>query len=182
MTAAPPPSQPRRIATRTFEDLLAWQKARILTREVYRFARRGAFARDFGLADQIRRAAASTMAKLAEGFERGRRREFHQFLSTAKASCAEVRSHLYIALDAGYLSRAEFEELKSRAEEVVRIVGKLRAVVARASAMPGPRVNSGPTLSALSPFLSVLTPHSLLRTPHFITLPACRPCPRFGAT
>ena len=112
-----------------FEDLIAWQKARELTRAVYQVSRRGAFAKDFGLSGQIQRAAVSIMSNISEGFERGGRGEFHQFLSTAKASCAEVRSQLYVALDVGYLNQAEFDQLISRAEEVARIVGGLRVSV-----------------------------------------------------
>jgi four helix bundle protein len=110
-----------------FEDLVAWQKARNLTREIYKVSKQGAFLEDFGLAGQIQRAAVSTMANIAEGFERSRQREFHQFLSMAKASCAEVRSHLYAALDAGYLEKSEFDQLLSEAEEVGRIIGGLRS-------------------------------------------------------
>jgi four helix bundle protein len=71
------------------------------------------------------------MSNVAEGFERGKRGEFHQFLSTAKASCAEVRSQLYVALDVGYLSDSVFGTLLLQAEEVARIVGGLRASVAK---------------------------------------------------
>ena len=113
-----------------FEDLVAWQKARDLTRAIYHVTRRGEFARDLGLARQIQRAAVSIMSNVAEGFERGGRGEFHQFLSTAKASCAEVRSHLYVALDVGYLDRTTFTDLLVKAEEVAKIVGGLRAAVA----------------------------------------------------
>jgi four helix bundle protein len=114
-----------------FEDLIAWQKARELTREVYRATRRGSFARDFALTTQIQRAAVSIMANIAEGFERGGRGEFHQFLSTAKASCAEVRSHLYAAFDAEHLSHADFKRLMQCAEELSRIIGGLRSAVAK---------------------------------------------------
>lgn len=114
-----------------FEDLIAWQKARVLTRGVYEVTRQGPFSRDFSLRDQIRDAAVSIMSNTAEGFERGRRAEFHQFLSIAKSSCAEVRSHLYVALDSGYLPQAKFDELRAQAIEVGRIVGGLRAAVAR---------------------------------------------------
>ncbi len=114
-----------------FEDLIACQKARKLAATIYQLTRQGAFAKDFGLAGQIQRAAVSIMANLAEGFERGGRGEFHQFLSTAKASCAEVRSHLYIALDVGYLGRSGFDRLLAQAEEVARIIGGLRASVQR---------------------------------------------------
>lgn len=69
------------------------------------------------------------MSNVAEGFERGGRAEFHQFLSVAKASCAEVRSHLYLAFDIGYLRQHEFQELLDMAREVSRIIGGLRAAV-----------------------------------------------------
>ena len=112
-----------------FEDLIAWQKARDLTRAVYETSRQGAFSRDFGLAGQIQRAAVSIMSNVAEGFERGGRAEFHQFLSTAKASCGEVRSLLYVACDVGYIDKPTSEKLLGLAGEVARIIGGLRASV-----------------------------------------------------
>lgn len=114
-----------------FEELIAWQKARELTRAIYEATRQGAFAKDYGLSSQVQRAAVSIMSNIAEGFERGGRGEFHQFLSTGKASCAEVRSQLYVALDVGYLDKATFDQLMKQAEEVGRIVGGLRASVDR---------------------------------------------------
>jgi four helix bundle protein len=114
-----------------FEDLIAWQRARVLTKEIYRVTSVGAFSRDFGLRDQIQRAAVSVMSNIAEGFERGSRNEFHQFLVISKGSCAEVRSQLYVALDAEYLDVVAFDELKDLAEEVGRIVGGLRVFVDR---------------------------------------------------
>jgi four helix bundle protein len=115
------------VSIERFEELIAWQKARQLTRLVYETTKQGAFARDFGLAGQIQRAAVSIMSNVAEGFERGSRAEFHQFLSTAKSSCAELRSQLYIALDVGYMTREHFDTLMQLAEEVARILGGLRA-------------------------------------------------------
>jgi len=114
-----------------FEDLIAWQKARELTRAVYQVTRQGPFAKDFGLAGQLQRAAVSIMSNIAEGFDRGGRAEFHQFLSTAKASCAETRSLLYVALDADYLDQPTFDRFLAQAEEVARIVSGLRAAVER---------------------------------------------------
>ena len=113
-----------------FEDFIAWQKSRKLTAEIYGITDRGRFASDFGLKDQIRRAAVSVMSNIAEGFERGRAAEFHQFLSVAKASCAELRSQLYVALDVGYLSQDTFASLMSHANEVGQVVGGLRVAVA----------------------------------------------------
>jgi four helix bundle protein len=114
-----------------FEDLIAWQKARKLTREIYEVTRQVPFAKDFGLSGQIQRAAVSIMSNISEGFERGSRGEFHRFLSTAKASCAEVRSQLYVSLDIGYLDQIKFNQVLVQAEEVGRIVGGLRASVGK---------------------------------------------------
>jgi four helix bundle protein len=118
-------------AVRRFEDLIAWQKARALAGAVYRATNEGPFARDFGLKDQIRRAAVSAMSNLAEGYERFNPAEFCTFLRIAKASCAEVRSQLYVAFDAGHLNESRFSELLQMAEEVGRLVGGLRASVDR---------------------------------------------------
>jgi four helix bundle protein len=114
-----------------FEDFIAWQKARKLTSNIYKVSDIGKFARDFGLKDQIRRAGVSVMSNIAEGFERGRPTEFHQFLSIAKGSCAELRSQLYVALDVGYIVGDDFRALMSEAIEVGQIVGGLRASVER---------------------------------------------------
>jgi len=112
-----------------FEDFIAWQKARKLTREIYQATNLPEFSRDFGLKDQIRRAALSIMSNIAEGFERGRASEFHQFLSIAKGSCAELRSQLYVALDVAYITDNQFEQLMSAASEVGLVIGGLRVSV-----------------------------------------------------
>jgi four helix bundle protein len=117
-----------------FEDLIAWQKARVLTRQIYAVTKLKAFAADYALVDQMRRASVSIMSNIAEGFERSRPGEFHQFLSTAKGSCAELRSHLYVSLDAGHLLEPRFEELLIAAEEVGRVTGGLRVAVERQKA------------------------------------------------
>jgi four helix bundle protein len=114
-----------------FEDLIAWQEARVLTRRIYEVSKEGEFARDFRLASQMQAASVSIMSNIAEGFERHSTAEFHQFLKVAKGSCAEVRSQLYVALDARYIDSTVFEELQEKADEVGRVTGGLRASVGR---------------------------------------------------
>lgn len=114
---------------KTFEDLIAWQKARELTKAVYRMTAANEFNRDFSLKDQMRRASVSVMSNIAEGFDRGGRAEFHQFLVIAKASCAELRSQLYIALDAGYIKAEHFKQMVLLNQEVSRIISGLRKAV-----------------------------------------------------
>lgn len=114
-----------------FEDIIAWQKARALTRCVYQVTRTGALARDFGLASQMQRAAVSTMANIAEGYERDGLGEFHRYLIIAKASCGELKSHCYAALDAGYLDESTFDQLAAQIAEVARLIQGLRASVRR---------------------------------------------------
>jgi four helix bundle protein len=105
-----------------FEDILAWQKARELTREVYAHSKTGAFAKDFGLKDQIQRASVSIMGNVAEGYDRGGDKEFIQFLSVSKGSCGEVKSHLYVALDQQYINPIQFNQLYNSADEVGRLL------------------------------------------------------------
>ena len=99
---------------RRFEDLESWKQARQLTKMVYGCSDNGRFTKDYGLKNQIRRAAVSIMANIAEGFGRGGNKEFIQFLSTARGSVSEVQSQLYVALDVGYITTHEFEELYSQ--------------------------------------------------------------------
>lgn len=114
-----------------FEDLVAWQKARELRRAIRATTRSTAFAREFDTRDQIQRASTSVMSNIAEGFERGSRAEFARFLATSKASCGEVRSLLYAALDDELIDQATFARLYAQTDEVSRIVGGLRAVVTK---------------------------------------------------
>jgi four helix bundle protein len=86
-----------------FEDIHAWREARRLTQIIYRISASGSLAKDFGLRDQLRRAAASTMANIAEGFDCDSKLEFARFLGIARRSAVEVQSLLYVAIDAGYV-------------------------------------------------------------------------------
>ena len=111
---------------RRFEDIEAWQLGRELTRRVYDVTRDGRFSRDYGLRDQIQRAAVSVTSNVAEGFERGSQREFVRFLLIAKGSAGEVRSQLYVALGLDYIESDTFDELYDLATRTSR---KLAALV-----------------------------------------------------
>ena len=103
-----------------FEDIRAWQTARDLTRRIYGETNQGAFARDFGLTNQIRRAAVSIMSNIAEGFESATQAQFIKYLGHAKASAGEVRAQLYVALDVGYLTEERFQTLFDLADKASR--------------------------------------------------------------
>ena len=114
-----------------FEDLVAWQKARSLAAMVFDLTRRPDFSHDWSFANQMRRAALSIGSNIAEGFDRNRPREFHQFLSIAKGSCAELRSQLYMALDSGLITQPDFDRVNAAAEETSKVINGLRASAAR---------------------------------------------------
>lgn len=105
-----------------FEDIKAWQKARILANECYKISNKGEFDRDFGLKNQIRNSSGSAMDNIAEGFERDGKKEFVQFLSAAKVSAGEVRSQLYRVLDRNYIDQTKFEELYNLCIEVSKMI------------------------------------------------------------
>ena len=108
-----------------FEDVEAWRAARELSRAVYQITSDGQFARDFGLRDQIRRAAVSVLSNIAEGFEREGNKEFLQFLSMAKGSCGEVRAQLYVALDQQYINQAQFDSISNKALSISQMLSGL---------------------------------------------------------
>ena len=108
-----------------FEELEAWKKARDMGKAIYRVTSTGSFSRDFGLRDQIRRAGVSAMSNIAVGFERGGDKEFRQFLAVAKGSVGEVKSQLYVALDAGFLTAKAFDDLYALATETSRLIAGL---------------------------------------------------------
>jgi len=125
-----------------FEDIEAWQKSRELTREVYAASNTGLFAKDYGLRDQIRRAAVSIMSNIAEGFERGGDVEFRRFLAIAKGSAGEVKAQLYVALDAGKIDQATFDSLYKKAAETGNLVGGFMRYLSRESAGHESRVKN----------------------------------------
>ena len=106
-----------------FEDIKAWQEARVLVRVVYDATKSDKdFAGEYRFRDQIRGAALSVMSNIAEGFSRRTTKEFSQFLFIAKGSAAEVQSQLYVALDQGYVKKDTFDELYAKSDEVARLI------------------------------------------------------------
>lgn len=109
----------------SFEEIIAWQKARELNSELYLITGQGDFSKDYGLRDQIRRASISITSNIAEGFERETTKEFIRFLYIAKASSGEFRSQLYLATDLKYISNDEFERLNLKVSEISKLISGL---------------------------------------------------------
>lgn len=109
-----------------FEDLDCWKEARQLTRQVYEAVHQNlSWRRDVRLYSQIQSATGSVVANIAEGFVRRSNKEFMQFLFIAMSSAAEVQSHLYIAVDQGYVSKETFESIYKQADKTARIISGL---------------------------------------------------------
>lgn len=104
------------------EDIEAWQEARLLATEVYSLSSSGAWAKDFGLRDQIRRAAVSIACNIAEGFARETNVEFNRFLAIARGSATEVKTQMYIALDLGYVDQESFDLMYARIDRICRMI------------------------------------------------------------
>ena len=105
-----------------FEELKSWQKARELAGYIYQLTRQDKFSRDYGLRDQIQRAASSVMHNIAEGFESGSDPEFVRFLKIARRSAGEVQSQLYLALDIGYITEEERQKAYILATEAKKLI------------------------------------------------------------
>ena len=107
-----------------FEDLNCWQEARKLVKLVYDISKKNAFGKDFELKSQIRRSAVSVMANIAEGFHRNSNKDFRRFLDYSRASVAETISHCYVALDQGYITDSELQDIKNTAEITWKMINK----------------------------------------------------------
>ncbi len=121
-----------------FTDIVAWQKARELVKDIYSVTRKGAFAKDWGLKDQIQRAAVSICSNIAEGFERSGNKEFVQFLWIAKGSAGELSSQLHNALDCGYIGEDVFSVFQERLKLISAMLYNLIRSV-RMSSVKGER-------------------------------------------
>ena len=121
-----------------FEDLEVWKQARLLAMKIYSLVKSSGIAKDFGLRDQIQRAAVSVSSNIAEGFERNSNKELVNFLFIAKGSCGEVRSQLYIAFDVGQITK---EQLATHVSYCVMLSKMLSSFIRslRASSITGVR-------------------------------------------
>lgn len=108
-----------------FEDILSWQEARELNKVVGKLIDEERFKKNFRLIGQIEGSAGSIMDNIAEGFERGGNKEFIQFLFIAKASCGELRSQLYRAIDRNYINQDEFDLITERTLKISSLIQKL---------------------------------------------------------
>ena len=105
-----------------FEDIEAWKEARKLVDMIYDISDNGDFSRDFYLRNQIRGASVSIMSNISEGFDRGTNKEFIQFLTIARASTSEVKSHLYVALDRKYINPDKFREVYDQTSKAISLI------------------------------------------------------------
>lgn len=114
-----------------FRELRCWQKARVIAKQVYAITRQGDFAKDFGLRDQVQRAAVSIGANIAEGFERDSNQELAKFLSYAKGSAGEIISQLYTAFDIGYISNETLVSMVEQLKRVSALIARFQATIRR---------------------------------------------------
>ena len=114
-----------------FEDVKAWQEARIIANLVYDATTEGTFSRDFGLRGQIQNAVGSVMHNIAEGFEAGSDVEFVRFLKYARRSASEVQSQAYLALDIKYISKSQFQNIYEQATKVKKLINAFIGYLSR---------------------------------------------------
>ena len=113
------------MAWKSFEEIDAWQAARLLNQRLWDCIQSGGFGKDFALTDQMNRSAGSAMDNIAEGFDGGSNAEFARFLAYTQRSCSELKSQLIRALDRNHIDLPTFEQLTALATEVHRKSGGL---------------------------------------------------------
>jgi len=111
---------------KSFEDMQVWQDARVFVKLIYELTASDVFKKDYGLKDQIQRAAVSIMNNISEGFERDNNKEFMNFLGYAKGSAGEVRSMLYVALDLKYISKDNFDINYNKAIKIITQISNFK--------------------------------------------------------
>ncbi len=134
------------MAIKQFEDLKIWKISRELANSIYNITSDGAFSKDFGLRDQVRRASVSVMSNIAEGFERDGNQEFIQFLSIAKGSSGEVRSQIYLAVDQGYINEKESKTLIDHYRKLSSMISKFIQYL-KGSSLKGTKYKTQPVKS-----------------------------------
>ena len=107
---------------KNFEEIEAWKRARELTKLIYRISSHVDFNKDWGLKDQIRRAAISVMSNIAEGFDSSSKLEFIRFLGISRRSASEIQSQLYVAVDQGYIQQDDFKNIYKETEEIRKMI------------------------------------------------------------
>ena len=108
-----------------FEEIEAWKKSRVLANQIFDLSLNTELKKDFALRDQLNRSTGSIMDNIAEGFERGSKKEFMHFLYISKGSAGEVRAQLYRLLDRGYIDNEKFQDLKNKIQEISKILAGL---------------------------------------------------------
>jgi len=137
-----------------FEDLEIWQEARELCKIVYEVTSNGPFWQDFKFRDQIRASSGSIMDNIAEGFDRGGNKEFVQFLSVSRGSCAEVRSQSYRAFDVKHITQKKHDELLQRTDTLSRKIHNL---------MQHPKTQTSKAQNTYSPLTQCQNPRQQTR-------------------
>ena len=115
-----------KMKVKSFEDMQVWQDARVFVKSIYELTASDVFKKDYGLKDQIQRAAVSIMNNISEGFERDNNKEFMNFLGYAKGSAGEVRSMLYVALDLKYISKDNFDINYTKAIKIITQISNFK--------------------------------------------------------
>ena len=133
-----------------FEDVQAWQEARVLANLVYDVTAKGAFATDYGLRDQIRAAAGSVMHNIAEGFDAGSDAAFIPFLKYARRSASEIQSEAYLALDRHYITPDEFQAIYNQATRCKKLINAFIAYL-RQSKRPSDQKTTRPSDQMTTP-------------------------------
>ena len=116
-----------------FEDIQAWQEARILVKMIYQLTKEEKFSKDYGMRDQIRRASVSVMNNIAEGFDCESKVEFARFLGIARRSAVEVQSLLYAASDVDYINQTEFDLYYEQARKTKALIGGFKRSLTKQS-------------------------------------------------
>ena len=114
---------------RGYRDLVVWQRAMQLVVSIYKETEEFPRREIYGLADQIRRAAVSIPANIAEGAARQTSGAFARHLDIALGSAAELDTHLRIALEVGYLSAEQFRGLITELQEIIRMLQALHTSI-----------------------------------------------------